>query len=128
VAVIGALSAVAVAIIANWSGVFASHRAPRPLSPPPPATAPASDFVFANSDQSPLDCAMLANVSSARLRIARNEIYARHGYVFASPDLRAYFSRFAWYKPVAVSVALSPIEQENVHAIGLAQGGNCAAG
>ena len=33
------------------------------------------------------------------LRLLRNTIYARYGYVFSSPDLKKYFSQFEWYIP-----------------------------
>ena len=33
------------------------------------------------------------------LRLMRNTIYAQYGYDFNSPDLKEYFSQFAWYMP-----------------------------
>lgn len=33
------------------------------------------------------------------LKIAKNEIYARHGYIFANQDLQNYFMGCAWYEP-----------------------------
>ena len=39
--------------------------------------------------------------------IARNEIYARHGYIFNDPDLKAYFSKKSWYKPAVSSANFS---------------------
>lgn len=51
----------------------------------------------------------------SELRILRNTIYARHGYIFKSADLREYFSKFGWYVPsVSVVDDLSDIEQHNV--------------
>jgi hypothetical protein len=49
----------------------------------------------------------------------RNEIYARHGYVFNSADLKAYFSKQPWYKPLNnnSAVKLTPIENLNVELI-----------
>ena len=32
-------------------------------------------------------------------RYIRNEIYARHGYIFKSEDLKRYFNRQKWYSP-----------------------------
>ena len=37
-------------------------------------------------------------LSAEELRIARNMLYARHGYIFKSPDLKRYFSGQAWYR------------------------------
>ena len=36
-------------------------------------------------------------MSSDMLRLARNEIYARHGRIFDSADLNQYFNSQSWY-------------------------------
>lgn len=53
---------------------------------------------------------------SGLIRIMRNEIYARRGYVFNSADLKAYFSKQPWYKPLNnnAAVKLNAIEELNV--------------
>ena len=51
------------------------------------------------------------------LRLARNEIYARHGHIFKDPDLRAYFSARSWYAPLAKETPLSAVERYNVDLI-----------
>lgn len=53
------------------------------------------------------------------LRLMRNEILARHGYRFSSPDLREWFEELDWYKPVDdnKSIKLNIIEQTNVQLI-----------
>jgi hypothetical protein len=58
----------------------------------------------------------LYGISKANLRILRNSIYARHGYIFKSDDLKQYFSKFPWYRPTSsdVSSQLSSIEKKNV--------------
>lgn len=38
-------------------------------------------------------------LNKQQLRILRNEILARHGYIFNSPDLKSLFSKQPWYKP-----------------------------
>jgi hypothetical protein len=86
-----------------------------PSGPLTPARdVPAAGQLIPDSSDRPLQPADLANLSAAQLRIARNEIYARHGYIFQSPDLREHFARFIWYKPALTTVALSPVEQQNV--------------
>lgn len=57
--------------------------------------------------------------SKAQLRVMRNEIYARHGYTFASADLKAHFAKMSWYKPLGDNskVHLSELEQLNVDLI-----------
>lgn len=54
--------------------------------------------------------------SSDLIRIMRNEIYARRGYVFNSADLKAYFSKQPWYKPLNNNnaVKLNAIESLNI--------------
>ena len=54
--------------------------------------------------------------SKSLCRVMRNEIYARHGYNFASADLKAHFSKMSWYKPVADNskIQLSELEQLNI--------------
>lgn len=58
----------------------------------------------------------LYNKTSKELRIMRNEIYARHGYIFQSKDLREYFSSKSWYseKYNDVSFLLTEIEERNI--------------
>ena len=53
-------------------------------------------------------------LSSRELRIMRNEIYARHGYIFQDAMLRDHFLQKPWYTPQTKNVALSNIEQYNV--------------
>jgi serine/threonine-protein kinase len=58
----------------------------------------------------------------------RNEIYARHGWVFQRTDLQDYFGRQPWYRPKGTwenreaanrlaEAELSPLERQNVKAI-----------
>ena len=51
----------------------------------------------------------------------RNEIYARHGYQFSTPEMKEYFSRCPWYSPRgnnnAVVAELSETEQLNIQQI-----------
>lgn len=42
----------------------------------------------------PIDFISIAKLNKNQLRILRNLIYARYGYVFKSEDLRDYFSQF----------------------------------
>jgi hypothetical protein len=54
--------------------------------------------------------------SKQELRVLRNEIYARHGHIFKSKDLRDYFSAKDWYKPQYedTSDLLNTIEKKNI--------------
>lgn len=128
-AVIGGLVAAAVALMVARQQPQAPAPAPQPAPidpaptpqttpaprpPPPAAEARLGDFVLPQSSAQPLSPDAIAGLDKAQLRIARNEIYARHGRIFKSPDLAAHFAKFAWYKPVADEVTLSPVEQANV--------------
>lgn len=51
------------------------------------------------------------------LRLMRNDIYARHGYIFKDKSLRKIFGKQSWYKPTtsnASSLKLSEIELINI--------------
>ena len=54
------------------------------------------DIELLNEGLSDFDLAVLSNDD---LRVLRNMIYARHGHIFDSEDLKAYFSSFNWYVP-----------------------------
>jgi len=56
------------------------------------------EFVFPNSSHSQLQAPDLWNLSASQLRIAKNEIYARHGRQFADEELQRYFNQCSWYK------------------------------
>ncbi|GLC78534.1 YARHG domain-containing protein [Lacrimispora brassicae] len=58
------------------------------------------EFVFPNSSDSLLQAPDLWNLSARQLRIARNEIYARHGRQFADEELRKYFNQCSWYEGI----------------------------
>ena len=46
-----------------------------------------------------LDIFSLAQLDNQHLRLLRNMIYAKHGYIFNSQELISYFTRFDWYNP-----------------------------
>ncbi len=75
---------------------------------PPPA------LIFPDSSARQVTFGQLVGMSLVQLRLARNEIYARHGYNFASPELQAYFGRFDWYKPSGGPIELNAIEKRNI--------------
>jgi hypothetical protein len=53
------------------------------------------------------------------LKIMRNEVFARHGFIFKTPDMITYFSNQPWYRPQFDEVAskLSSTEAANVRQI-----------
>jgi hypothetical protein len=71
------------------------------------------------SDPEEMDSFLHFLGNKAELRILRNAIYAKHGYIFNSIDLQEYFSRFNWYsaKKVNVDTELSENEKKFIEFI-----------
>jgi hypothetical protein len=57
-----------------------------------------SGYVFPDSDKKLLTQADLSGLSAQECKIARNEIYARHGRKFKDAELQAYFDALDWYE------------------------------
>jgi hypothetical protein len=59
------------------------------------------------------------DLSQSELRILRNTIYAKYGYIFRSDDLQIHFKQFAWYNAINANVDnnLSVIDNENIERI-----------
>lgn len=74
-------------------------------------------MIIADSDRRLLQASEIAALSKSELRIARNEIFARHGRRFNSPELKSYFARFDWYKPVSAEVQINAVEKTNAAAL-----------
>lgn len=55
-------------------------------------------FLFP-SDQLLLNKDDLLNTEIAKIEIIKNEIYARHGYIFKNRDVQKYFESQSWYSP-----------------------------
>ena len=72
------------------------------------------DYILPFSQDRLLVAADLAGLSASQLRIARNEIYARHGRRFVSSDLAEYFSKKNWYHAERDKVTLTTLEEKNV--------------
>lgn len=79
-------------------------------------------YVIPDSSSRYLTASDVQGLSSYQLKIARNEIYARHGYIFQTDEMRNYFNNQAWYTP-SISASnfsdslLNDIEQHNINLI-----------
>lgn len=79
-----------------------------------------STYILPDSNSRKLTKADLQGLSKEKLRLARNEIFARHGMIFGKPDLDAYFGEKSWYKPTVAyddfydKVEMSAIEEANI--------------
>jgi len=61
---------------------------------------------------SKIDSVEISEMISADLRLLRNEIFARHGYIFKSPELTDFFSKFEWYQPNLTSDQIDKVLTE----------------
>ena len=55
------------------------------------------DYIIPDSDRRFLTEDELSELDASTLRLARNEIYAKHGRKFQTEDLNQYFSQKSWY-------------------------------
>lgn len=58
-----------------------------------------TEYIIENSDTEYINKSDINNLTKEKLRLARNEIYARHGCIFKSDDLNKYFNSTSWYVP-----------------------------
>lgn len=74
---------------------------------------------FPEASRRLLTDADLRTKSKSDLRIMRNEIFAGHGYIFKTSEMKGYFDKQTWYRPrySNVSGKLTDIENENVRLI-----------
>lgn len=74
-------------------------------------------FVIPDSSTRYLTEDDLMGLTSDELEIARNEIYARHGYIFVSNEWKDFFVGRYWYTPTSKDVTLNSVEEYNVSMI-----------
>lgn len=89
---------------------------PTPTAAPKPASG---GYILPDSATRRLTQADVADLTWEQCCLARNEIYARHGRIFQTPQIAAYFEAQSWYRgtvPAASfdSNTLSPVEHANV--------------
>ena len=75
-------------------------------------------YILADSSTKKLTESDLAGLTAQELTYARNEVYARYGYVFQSPELNEYFATKSWYSANAsFDGSLSATESANAEFI-----------
>ncbi len=80
-------------------------------------------YIFPTSGTKLLTAADLSGKTASELRLARNEIYARHGRKFNDSTLQSYFNSCSWYKVKSSynysndASNLNSIEKKNVNLI-----------
>lgn len=79
----------------------------------------AGGYILPDSTTRRLTQADVAGLTWEQCCLARNEIYARHGRIFQTPQIAAYFEAQSWYHGTVPGASfdnntLSPIEHANV--------------
>ena len=69
--------------------------------------ATSNDYIFYDSGVRNLTDAEVSSLSLQQMCYARNEIYARRGYIFQSQELRDYFGSKLWYYPTVPAASFS---------------------
>lgn len=73
---------------------------PEPTAEPVPTEKPAKENVYLYpSDTTEFTREYLESLDRIQARLARNELYARHGMVFGIRELQKYFAKQEWYEP-----------------------------
>lgn len=82
-------------------------------------TTIATDYVIPDSDTRVISTSELTALTPWQLKVARNEIYARHGRGFVHKDLQCYFKTKSWYtvNPNYSDTLLTTIDNKNVATI-----------
>ena len=87
------------------------------------------EYIFQNSGTTELTREEVQGHTKEELRIARNEIYARHGVIFDVEELDTYFQSKSWYTPTISlrefldTMELSMVEENNITLISEVESG-----
>lgn len=71
------------------------------------------EYVFPDSDKKYLSEDEIRSVDLEKMRFGRNEIFARHGYIFNDDTYREYFEGKSWYKGTITSDQFNADEEFN---------------
>ena len=72
----------------------------------------ASEYIFPYANERLIARGEYENLDAASLRLAINEIYARHGRQYDTPDINEYFSSKSWYRPQYSKSEFDKIENQ----------------
>lgn len=95
-----------------------------------------SEYILPYSNTRYLTEEDVKGLGKDEIRIALNEIYARHGRIFQSEDLNAHFSSKSWYEPkysaeefsAVESSIMNDYEKKNIEFLAEIRDGNTGAG
>ncbi|MFC4104292.1 YARHG domain-containing protein [Paenibacillus xanthanilyticus] len=109
---------IALSLIISGCGSAEEEKADHGAASKPAAvhsTAALREHILKDSSITVLTPDQIGSLDSRILELARNEIYARHGYVFKRKDLKDYFSAKPWYQAdPAYREQLNAVEKQNV--------------
>ena len=71
---------------------------PTPAPTPPPPAPTGGAYILPDSDSRMLSESELENLGERELMLARNEIFARHGFIFTTQWIQGYFLTQGWYR------------------------------
>ena len=112
-----------------WSPKAPSHVAPTVPASNAKTQADRSGERYPQTLDSSLSLDDVERLSSAQLRYAINEIYARHGLVFRDKQIQRNFERMKWYspqaslKPAQIEERFTPLERANLEILAQARDG-----
>ena len=87
----------------------------QPVAEVTPTPDTSGDYILPDSSTRYLTYADLDALSWRDLCLARNEIFARHGRIFRTPEIAAYFGSKSWYSGRYSEVTLTALETSNVN-------------
>lgn len=83
----------------EWEATLNNHARDLKLAWEDKIANGVNDYMLPGSDSRYITTADLDAMTKEQIKIARNEIYARHGRKFEDEQLKNYFSQFTWYNP-----------------------------
>ncbi len=91
----------------------AAPQQPEP-APQPAGSASTEGQIFPESSSRLLTDAEINSLNADNVQYAINELYARHGRIFVSPEWAAYYSKFSWYTPSLTKEQWDAIGGDNI--------------
>lgn len=84
-----------------------------------PSAVTSADYILPDTNARVISESELVGLNPWQLKVARNEIYARHGREFVHKDLQCYFAKKSWYgiDPLYSDAAISTTENKNIATI-----------
>lgn len=81
------------------------------------------EYIFPDSDSRYLSEEEVRGMDTFSLSYGRNEIFARHGYIFNTPEIQQYFESMSWYEGIVTpdefnaDAVFNDFEKENIELI-----------